>query len=360
MSVPPDWPLEIPCRMAFVGEAPSDEELMGMRPMIGPAGRLWNKLLRVAQIERPEHLVTNVFDEKLPGNEVANWCATTKEMKAEGWREHGYMLPPIRKGSTNWWLRPEHEHHLTRLHEELEAAQPTVVVPLGGTALWAINGTTAIMAHRGTISEAKMTFARYKVVPTLHPSFLFHSWKLFATVVADLMKADRESHFPEIRLPNRELWVDPTLDDLREFYERFLAGAEEIAIDLETIPKWRHVTCISFAPDPHLAIAIPFVDWRQTDRSYWRSVDDEVMAVNMVRGICESPIPKILQNGTYDAQWLWWTWRIRLMNYRDDTRLMHHALYPELPKALGFMGSRYAEIGPWKTMRRGKGEKVDD
>ena len=79
MGVPPDWPVETPCRLAFVGEAPSDEELLGQRPLIGPAGRLFDKLLRIAQIERGDCLITNVFDEKLPDNEVLNWCGSTKE-----------------------------------------------------------------------------------------------------------------------------------------------------------------------------------------------------------------------------------------------------------------------------------------
>ncbi len=355
MPVPAEFPSSLPCRIAFIAEAPSDEELIGGRPLIGPSGRLFDKLLRVAGIDRDEHLVTNVFDEKIPDNKLYNWLGTTKEAKE--WRKDGYMLPPVERGK---WLRPEFSHHLDRLTDEITQAQPNVLVPLGGTALWACKGVSNIMAHRGTVSESSMFRKSYKVVPTVHPSFLFHSWKLFATVVADLMKAERESWFSEIRLPDRKLWVDPSLEDLEKFKGLFLDGSELISIDVETIPTWRHMTCVGFAGDAMNAIAIPFVDRRKVNNCYWGSIEEEVKAIDFVKEMCENDTPKVMQNGPYDAQWLFHCYGIKVRNYLHDTRLMHHALYPELPKALGFLGSRYANVGAWKVMRQRGTEKVDD
>jgi hypothetical protein len=36
--------------------------------------------------------------------------------------------------------------------------------------------------------------------------------------------------------------------------------------------------------------------------------------------------------------------------------ILHHALYPELPKGLGFMGSIYTNESSWKILR----ERGDD
>jgi hypothetical protein len=35
-----------------------------------------------------------------------------------------------------------------------------------------------------------------------------------------------------------------------------------------------------------------------------------------------------------------------------DTMLLHHSMYPELPKSLGFLGSIYTNEAAWKLMRR--------
>ena len=43
---------------------------------------------------------------------------------------------------------------------------------------------------------------------------------------------------------------------------------------------------------------------------------------------------------------------IKTLGFRDDTMIMHHCLYEELPKSLGFMGSIYTNEASWKLMRR--------
>jgi hypothetical protein len=46
-----------------------------------------------------------------------------------------------------------------------------------------------------------------------------------------------------------------------------------------------------------------------------------------------------------------------------DTMIAHHAMYPEMAKSLGFLGSVYTDLPAWKPMRKlGKvqTEKADD
>lgn len=340
------------CRIAFVGEAPGQDEIEKGRPFCGPSGRVFDAMLRTAGFDRAEFWVGNVFGEKLPFNEVGNWCARKKEAEEGGFDD----LPPL--GSAGW-LKPEHRHWLKSLEEEIEKFDPTVIVPLGGTALWAFTGSTNIAAARGAVTEATNFCKGRKLVPTFHPALVMRQWKYYTIVVGDFIKSAKEADKgPNIIWPKKELWLRPTLFDL-ELFENRIFNADLVSVDIET--GWDQITCIGFAPNATEAICIPFVDLRQASRSYWKTPGDECQAWVFVRRWLEWPNPKLGQNfGGYDAFWLLAKMGIRPVNYREDTRLLHHALYPELPKDLAFLGASYTDQGPWKTMRSWHKEKRDD
>lgn len=341
-----------PCKIAFLAEAPAEEEEEKRVPLVGPSGRVYNALLKTSGIVRADHYTGNVFNVRLPDNEVANWCARVDEMRT--WE--GYDLPPI--GGAGY-LRPEYTHHLARLSAELAAVRPNVIVPMGGTALWALTGLSTISKARGAISRATHLAPGTKVLPTYHPAYVMRQWKMYPVVVGDFIKAIAEAEFPEVRRPTVEIWVEPTLADLDLFYTKYLKPAPRWSIDIET--GWGQITCIGFAPDGQRAIVVPFVDLGKPSRSYWRNPPAEVLAWEWVRDRLEDPQhEKLFQNGPYDTFWNLARMGIRTMNYRHDTRLMHHVLYPELPKDLGFMGASYTDHGPWKLMRPRKGDKRDE
>lgn len=356
--VPCDHPRTAPCRIAFVGEAPGDDEVNPVtgprRPLIGPSGRVFNAMLRSAGLDRGEAWVGNLFDEQLPGNSVGAWCDGLETRK--GWA--GYDLPPIgREG----YLHPEHTWHLDRLAEELAEARPTVIVPMGGTALWAFTGGAEIGKARGHTQVATRIAPGVKLLPTFHPAFVIKQWKWFTVGVGDFLKVDREAEFPGLQHRRRRLFLEPNLRDLAQYKADVLDKADYLSIDIET--GWGQITCFGVGPGPEEAICCPFVDLRRPDRSYWRDHWQEVKAWEWVEAVCGSPAPKLGQNFTYDTFWLLDKMKIKMRNYREDTRLLHHALFPELPKDLGFMAARYENVGPWKQMRRGgKGgtEKGDD
>lgn len=195
-----------------------------------------------------------------------------------------------------------------------------------------------------------------KAITTFHPAGILRGgWKNRPLAIADLIKAKEQAETPELRLPRRELWLSPTLSDLGTFADRFLSTASWLSVDIETGKG--EVTSVGFAPSPRVGICCPFV---VDGRSYWESVSEEVEAWRWVRKWCESPIPKVLQNGMYDAQWLWVKRGIALRNYLHDTRLMHHALFPELPKSLGFMGALWENEQAWKQWSARHSDKRDD
>lgn len=363
-------------KIAFVGEAPSDEELLEGVPLVGASGRKMGEILRTAGLAKPVEDIpwdfypelaarglrpllwerssfhwTNVFNEKLPDNEVKNWCSPATE--AKNWND--YSLDRIANAG---FLRPDRSHHLDRLRKELELVNPTLIVPLGGTALWAFTGESDIMAKRGAVAVASHLLPGVKLLPTLHPANVIYSHKMFSVVVSDLEKAWEEAQFREVRLPKREIWVEPTLEDLHDFKKRFIRSGSLLSTDIETAGG--QITCIGFAPGPERAIVIPFVDYRKSDRSYWPTAEAELAALGFVRELLEDPtIFKMFQNGPYDIYWIWRYWRVRVMGYLHDTRLMHHALYPELPKSLQFMGATYGKNFAWKSTLRGREKKSD-
>ena len=362
ITVPAQFPIVKNCKIAWVGEAPGDYEMVGdpitkvRRPLIGPSGKLHNSMLKSAGIERTECLTTNVFNTQLPENDVTNWCASTVE--AREWSS--YDLPAIaQKGSTKYYLRPEYIPHLDRLAEEIAQVNPNVIVCLGGTALWAFTGFHNITTRRGAVHEATMVGEGKKILPTFHAAHLLqgaHNMK--PLVVMDYIKALSESSTPKIETTEREIWIEPRLDDLWDFRDKYLDDAPYISVDIETpylkagIPKYfRQMKCIGFADGPHHAIVVPFINDGDST-SYWKTVSEEVEAKQFVKEICKNEKPKILQNGAaFDLHWLWDRYRIELHNHTFDTRLEHHVIYPELPKSLQVLGSLYARERSWKTMR---------
>lgn len=340
MSVPAQFARHNPPRIAFVGEAPGETEVERGIPLVGASGRIFNSMLRTANLDRSEFHITNVFDEKLPDNNVKNWCSNEKS-----------DLPPIGPAG---YLRPEYHYHLLRLADELRDVKPSVIVPLGGTALWAFSGGVDITNQRGTIQVATRVSPGVKIIPTFHPMFVMRQWKFFSVVTGDFIRAYNQSAFREIRLPHRELLIEPTIQEIRDYLPRLLSS-DLLAVDIET--GWGMVTNIGFAPDKEHAINIPFVDVRRANKSYF-SITDEIEAWKLIKEVMESEVPKLGQNfGGYDAYWFIDNMGIAPRNFLHDTRLIHHNLYPELPKDLEFMGASYTEQGAWKSWGRKSQEK---
>jgi len=323
--------------IALVGEAYGEHEERQRMPFVGPAGYELNRMLDEAGIRRADCLVTNVFNLRpQPKNDVENLCVP-KSMDQSG-------LPSLRNGK---YLDARYLPELERLRTELREFQPTCIVALGGTASWALLHDSRISRIRGTTASSAAP-AGFKVLPTYHPAAVLRQWDLRPVTVLDLAKARRESEFPEVRRPARVIWTDPTLRDIEAFYHDHILPARSLAFDIETAGD--QITCIGFAPRVDLALVVPFVDHRRGG-SYWGSSVDERLAWGWVAKILDSPLRKITQNGLYDVHFLWRKYGISVANWTDDTMLLHHALFPESEKGLGFLGSVYTNEPSWKLMR---------
>jgi uracil-DNA glycosylase len=352
--VKPKTPL-VSNSIVFVGQAPGQTEVEKGEPFVGFSGQELTTMMHLAGIMREDSYLTNVFDFKFPGNQLEWIC--TKDKKS---LPKDYPVPAIKSGL---FVLPEYLDSLDRLRDELERWKPNLVVALGNEALWALCRTTNISAFRGTVMMSTLV-PGLKVIPTYHPAYVLRNWDVRLFVIADLIKARAESETKTFVRPARQIWIDPTIQDLWDFHKHYIEPMDRtdpLSVDIETSRSYgRHITSIAFAPTPDLAICVPFVDYRQEDYSYWRTQEEELAAWKFCQHLMEGPQALLFQNGLYDIQWMWTIWKIRSMYALHDTNIGHHAMFPEMPKKLDFMASLYTREVAWKKLRPGKKEDKRD
>ena len=132
-------------RVMLVGEQPGDEEDKKGLPFVGPAGRLLDKALEAAGVDREHLYVTNAvkhFKWQLRGKRRLHKTPAQREIDA-----------------CHQWIEGE-----------IEAVKPHVIVALGATAAKALIGPGfRVTLQRGQFVESPL--APY-VFATFHPSAL--------------------------------------------------------------------------------------------------------------------------------------------------------------------------------------------
>lgn len=151
MRVLPDIPHRIEWnRIIIVGEAPGQQEARKGKPFVGPSGRLLNRQLRAARINRKASIIINPFDIQPPGNQV----------------DYFFQQPPYGQ------VKPQFREAIRRFHRVLHSYQPAVILALGKTAAWAVTN------YRGTLGEriGQVQATDYGIVIfAWHPSYLLRT-----------------------------------------------------------------------------------------------------------------------------------------------------------------------------------------
>src|SRR6266851_4629929 len=302
---------------------------------------------------------TNVLNFRPPDNKIKALCLPKKALPAD------YPMPDIAKGL---YLDPQYLQELDRLEAELTEANPNLVIAMGNTACWALLQATNISQIRGTIRQGQIGKLSLKVLPTYHPAALFYEnvWRWRVIIVSDLIKALRESTSREISRPNRRILFDPTLIEIEAFIRQMIVSPPaRLSIDTET--SLGMIDTISLAPSLDEAISCQIgphrlrrgqryiTVWPERNgkkvANYW-TLEEEKIFWRLISVALKSEIPKLFQNGIYDYQYLLRTGlRPQATPDDDDSMLMHHALFPEMEKSLGFLGSIYTNEPAWKLMR---------
>jgi uracil-DNA glycosylase len=329
-------------RIAIVGDYPHQQDELVGSPFMSKGGQELTRILADAGIPRADCYLTTVFKTRPAHDKIEAFCGKKAEVGGKS-----YALPGISMGN---YVRPEFLFELSELRTELESIQPNLVIALGNVACWALLQNPKITSIRGTIAESTLV-PGLKVLPTFHPAIVFKQWQNRAICIMDFIKAKKESQFPEIVRPLREIWIRPDLADLEIFHERYIKEAKELSFDIET--ESGQITCIGFAVNSEVALVIPITDKEKPGFSYWTHAE-ELLVWEFIRKVCANSIPKIGQNGLYDIQYLWRIMGIPVWNYLEDTMIMMHSIYSELPKGLGFLGSIFTNEASWKGMHHHK------
>ncbi|MDQ3886934.1 MAG: UdgX family uracil-DNA binding protein [Actinomycetota bacterium] len=155
-------------RLMLAGEQPGDQEDLAGEPFVGPAGRLLDRALERAGVDREDAYVTNVvkhFRFRYEGKRRIHRTPGVEHVRA--------CLP---------WLS-----------SELAIVGPRVVVTLGATAAKALLGSSfRLTRHRGELQE----FEGLPLLATVHPSAILRTpddrrEEAFNQLVVDLALAGR-------------------------------------------------------------------------------------------------------------------------------------------------------------------------
>ncbi|MBR0649082.1 UdgX family uracil-DNA binding protein [Roseomonas terrae] len=131
--------------LMIVGEQPGDHEDLAGRPFVGPAGRLFDRTLGEAGIDRAATYVTNAvkhFKHEPRGKRRLHRTPNAGEI------DH-----------CRWWLR-----------HEITLVKPKLIVATGATAMFALTGEKGRLAdHRGSVQPFDDGSA---LLVTVHPAYL--------------------------------------------------------------------------------------------------------------------------------------------------------------------------------------------
>ena len=241
-------------KIAIVGECFGEQEALIGKPFQGYSGQELTRMLQEAGLSRRDCFLTNVLALRPPNNDLGALCCNKTSCG------EGYTLPHL--GKIGQYLQPQYLPELDRLRDELTQVSPNLIIALGATACWALLHTNGIGALRGTVATSSLV--PHKVLPTYHPAAVLRNWAWRPIAIADLIKAKRESDFPEIKRPERFILVNPTIAEAREWVDQHLKS--ECACDIET--KFGMIEMVGFSSSPTHAMVIPFWD-KNKGGNYW-------------------------------------------------------------------------------------------
>jgi len=132
-------------RIMLVGEQPGDKEDLAGKPFVGPAGRMLDRALEEAGVDRNKVYITNAVKH-------------FKYLPRGKFRLHQKPTTPEIRACRPWYER------------ELAALRPELVVAMGATAAQCVFGKTMpINRNRGRLIDLD---GGRKALVTVHPSYL--------------------------------------------------------------------------------------------------------------------------------------------------------------------------------------------
>lgn len=308
----PYVPLDPIAKVLLVGQAPGKTELVTGIPFTGPAGKMLYACLMGAGLDKRRLYITNLVSCKPPEDKKGN------------------DLPPTPREIMN--CNP-------RLRQEILDIKPTIIVALGGPALYELTGQDKIQTARGGMYPLRDKY-QYdcSVLAVLHPSYVMRQRQWVETTIKDLKEVGKFLlNGAPPKEQDYEFLVDPPLPMLEEYLSR--PGI--LAFDTETTglnTRLDQVIGMSFSNSYTSAAAILLVP------------DDPRAA--LVKRVLEDPsILKATQNGSFDCAILHSSLGIDVQGMSYDTRLAEQLMNSDMPTTLDHLRAVYTKIKPYKPSK---------
>jgi DNA polymerase len=310
-----------------VGEAPGEHEDLIGKPLQGPSGKLFDRMVTRStnpasgrSLERNDLLITNAVNYRPPNNELAG---TPYESLAI-------------------------EHCRPYLEATIRESKPRAILAMGATAIkWFIEHATEVKDWRGYAVHTKYGW----VVPTYHPAFLLRgNFALCEAFQYDLLRAvqiaSNGGTFPRAPVEYNE---SPTVAEAWQYLETYKLEGGTLGFDIETPYSGQRddlgaseflrekddpsytIVRISFSRETHTAISMPWIG------EY----------VKVAKALLETKGPKAVWNEAFDVPRL----RANHVVVGGDVRdfmWAWHFWKPHLPYGLKYAATFLTDLPQWK------------
>lgn len=228
----------------------------------------------------------------------------------------------------------------------LNSGNYSVIIPLDEKALQFTTGKYSIWKWHLSPLDTKPEFICRKAIPTFHPDQLKKEMYLGLYFEMALARARAHSE-PGPWVRKRANYIlNPSADEA-------IATLKAIrhepwhSIDIET--GRNQINTFGVAWSPSDAIAIKLLPQEYSPAEYYR-------VWSAIAELCESDVPKVMQNGIYERMYLS-RYGIHINNFKHDTMAAMKFLWPELEKGLDNVGRIYTMEPYWKDDGRVSSEE---
>jgi len=313
-------------KLLVLAEAPSRMEMKLNRPLIGPAGEVFNDCLHTSGIARRQCYILNLWPFQVTKDKAGHfWHGGECLWNSRGFTEAGVQayMPTI---------------------EKIRACGANNILTLGQQAMSALTGDKRpIMKWRG--SPLWSPIVDRKFMPTVHPAATIHGVYVWRYLISgDMQKIARDLDDRQLVLPSRNLIIRPTYSDFYHYIEA-CREAKRVCTDIEVVNH--QVSCFSLAYKKDEAMTVPLVG--PTGDHYWDE-DNEIALWKAYAGLLSDPeVMKINQNIVgFDAVFLLQQCNIHIKGPLGDPMIAQHIIYPDFKKGLDFIASMHTREPYWK------------
>lgn len=244
-------------------------------------------------------------------------------------------------------LTPD-DYAVTSTQHFVSQKQYDVVVSLGESTLQYLTDKKSIWKWHLSPLDTREIFNCRKVVPTFDFSQIFKDWHLGLYFEMALKRAAQNATPGPWKRKEDNYVLGPSPEEAIEYFEAILKSQPAwLSIDIETGRNQINTFGVAVSGSDAIAVKV-LPDGMPPDLHFrlW----------NAIARLCESDIPKVMQNGIYERTYLS-RYGIHINAFKHDTMVAQKLLWPELEKGLDNVGRMYTMEPYWKDDGRVSSEE---